>query len=377
MTISPKNRLAFLALIVSVISLSPCSIVFAADAMPTFTEDDFAACTITGMKLDYAVHYETDTETGISGEWWDENGKPQEPGFSFIRFMGYYYLNAEEARSNYQKETANLKESCQVLANNGVDKLLQCDVSDNETTVVYSQETQGGTYYHGSYFMLYDEHYFFWFQFELHPPATEQQAWDTLAQTKACIMQVINSKDRKFWGKVTNAWGEVLPRMVVKLSYNGKEYETTTDENGTYTIPFAGVFGKKAKLTLVMQCREEQVTYFTIISNGKTLTPHIVQEEFTVRTDDDLKHDAVVQDSRSGAEFLGYVFRRMVEAIAIYTEVLKVQPEPCIIFPYYPVKHHISLWTKVFRSEIHILFTRSIVAHGAAGILSIMNIPTI
>ena len=86
MTISPKNRLAFLALIVSVISLSPCSIVFAADAMPTFTEDDFAACTITGMKLDYAVHYETETETGISGEWWDENGKPQEPGYSFIRF---------------------------------------------------------------------------------------------------------------------------------------------------------------------------------------------------------------------------------------------------------------------------------------------------
>ena len=65
---------------------------------------------------------------------------------------------------------------------------------------------------------------------------------------KDCIIKVINSKDRKFWGKVTNAWGEELPRMVVKLSYNGKEYETTTDENGTYRIPFAGAFGKKAKL---------------------------------------------------------------------------------------------------------------------------------
>jgi hypothetical protein len=148
MTISPKNRLAFLALIVSVISLSPCSIVFAADAMPAFTEDDFAACIITGMKLDYAVHYETDTETGISGQYWDENAKPQEPGFSFIRFTGYYYLNAEEARSNYQKETANLKESCQVLANNGVDKLLQCDVLNDETTVLYSSS---GDIYQGLY----------------------------------------------------------------------------------------------------------------------------------------------------------------------------------------------------------------------------------
>ena len=63
--------------------------------------------------------------------------------------------------------------------------------------------------------------------------------------------------------------------MVVKLSYNGKEYETTTDENGTYRIPFADVFGKKAKLTLVMQCREEQVIYFTIISNTNPITPHI------------------------------------------------------------------------------------------------------
>ena len=174
-----------------------------------------------------------------------KNGKPQEPGYSFIRFALYYYLSAEEASTNYRKETASLKEYCLVPFTE-VDKILQCDVSDNETTVVYSQETQeGGTYYHGSYFMLYDEHYLFFFQFELHPPATEQQAWDTLAQTKACIMQVINSQDRKFFGKVTNFWGEELPGMVVKLSYNGKEYETTTDENGTYRIPFAGFSARK------------------------------------------------------------------------------------------------------------------------------------
>ena len=49
--------------------------------------------------------------------------------------MGYYYLNAEEARSYYQKQSANLRESCQMLANNGVDKLLQCDVLNDETTV--------------------------------------------------------------------------------------------------------------------------------------------------------------------------------------------------------------------------------------------------
>ena len=93
---------------------------------------------------------------------------------------------------------------------------------------------------------------------------TEQQVRDALAQMKDCIIKVINSKDRKFWGKVTNAWGEELPGMVVKLTYGGKEFETTTDENGTYRIPFAGVFGKKAKLTLVMQCRDEdQIIYFT------------------------------------------------------------------------------------------------------------------
>ncbi len=51
----------------------------------------------------------------------------------------------------------------------------------------------------------------------IHLPLNSR-LWDALAQTKACIMQVINSKDRKFWGKVTNAWGEELPSMVVKLT---------------------------------------------------------------------------------------------------------------------------------------------------------------
>jgi len=86
MSILQNQRITLVVLLFSFILLSPCSIIVAADEMPTFTEDDFADCAITGMMLDYAVHYETETETAISGEWWGENGKPQEPSTSFIRF---------------------------------------------------------------------------------------------------------------------------------------------------------------------------------------------------------------------------------------------------------------------------------------------------
>ena len=318
MPILQNNRFALSVILFSIILFSPCTIVFAADDMPTFTEDDFADCTITGMKLDYAAHYETETVTGISGEWWDENGTPQAPGYSFIRFYIYYYLNAEEARTNYRNNTASLKEYCQ--APPSVDTILQCDVSYSETTVLHSQGIQEGTLYRGIYSIIYDEHYFIDFLFELPPPATEQQDWDMLAQTKACIMQVINSKDRKFSGKVTNFWGEELPGMVVKLSYNGKEYETTTDENGTYRIPFEGTFGKKAQLSFLMQCYDEETgkVLFTMNTDYSNDAPFQFDQNFTVRDENDLRYDFVAKNDLRGSEFMGYVYHKLLQAMAMY-----------------------------------------------------------
>lgn len=311
-----------------IILLSPHLQVRAAETMPTFSEEDFLDCTIAGMKLDYAVHQETETYTGISGEYWDEKGIPQEPATSFIRFTGYYYLNAEEASSNYQLETAYAKEYCQ--GGDPVRKILKCDVLDNETAIISSD----GGYYYISYYMIYDSHYYFYFEIELHPPATEQQMWDMFNQTKDCMLKVINSKDRKLRGIVTNAWGEFLPLMVVKLNYNGKEYETTTGEDGSYQFPFSGPFGRKAKLSLVMQCRDDQTTYFTIVSDVRQKIPHTVIHEFTIQNDNDLKHDAIVEDTKTGTEYLGDLYRDMVMATAFYVEELKVQPEPCLIRPY-------------------------------------------
>jgi hypothetical protein len=329
MTLSQNKCFSLLVLIVSCVLLSSCSIVFAADAMPAFSEEDFAGCTITGMKLYYAVHAETTTSTEIAGEFWDEKGEPQTPNTSFIDFSLYYYLNAEEARGYYKQSADQLRESCKILANNGVDTLLQCDVFDDETTVLTSQVLPRGTYYFGSYYRIYDEHYFYFFSFELHPPATEQQAWETLAQMKDCIMQVINKKDRKFWGKVTDAWQHELPGMVVKLSYDGKEYETTTDENGTYRIAFDGAFGKQARLSFVMQLYDEEIdkVFFTInINDNLPDMPYQFDENFTVRNENDLKHDFVVKGANvgigngagSGYEFMGYIFYRVTQAIAVY-----------------------------------------------------------
>lgn len=334
--------------------------------MPAFSEDDFADCTITGMKLDYAVHYETETETGISGEWWDVNGKPQEPGYSFIRFDLYYYLNAEEARGYYQQAADQLRESCKILANNGVDKLLQCDVSDNEATIVTSQVTSQGTYYFGSNYRVYDEHYFFFFQFELHPPATEQQAWDTLAQTKDCIVKVINKKDRKFFGNVTNAWGEKLPGMVVKLTYDGNEYETTTDENGTYRIAFEGTFGKQARLSFLMQCYDKETgkVLLTINTDHATDAPYQFDQNFTVKDENDLQHDFVAMNDLQGSEFMGYVYYGMIEAIAVYVrefgeEEFASRIQEVIIRPYATNKYsaYQEETNSIVISDRHTVFT--------------------
>ena len=74
-------------------------------------------------------------------------------------------------------------------------------------------------YYWVKFAMLYADNYFSRGEFGARAADfSEQQVRDALAQMKDCIIKVINSKDRKFWGKVTNAWGEELPGMVVKLT---------------------------------------------------------------------------------------------------------------------------------------------------------------
>lgn len=156
---------------------------------------------------------------------------------------------------------------------------------------------------------------------------TEQQVREALAQMKACIIQVINKKDRKFWGKVTDVWRHELPGMVVKLNYDGKDYETTTDENGTNRIAFEGTFGKQARISFVMQLYYEEgdKVLFTInIDDNHPDTPYQFDENFTVRNENDLKHDFVVKGTDTGIgngpgyEFMGYIFYRMVQAIGVY-----------------------------------------------------------
>ena len=162
--------------------------------------------------------------------------------------------------------------------------------------------------------MLYAENYFSRFDFVFARAAdfTEQQIRDAFAQTKDCIMKVINSKDRKFWGKVTNAWGKPLQNMVVKLSYDNKEYETTTDSNGDYKIPFQGQFGKKSKISFLMQYRDQNgQEYFKILwsSESADLTkPFQFDQEFVVTDGKDLRKDFVVQDDRNGSESFGYIY---------------------------------------------------------------------
>ncbi len=329
MTISQNKCSALLVLIFAVIFLSSGSIIFAADEMPTFTDDDFADCKITGFEYDYSMQSQDENHSGIYVSY---NG-------DHLQFWLDFYKNADEAKTNFQIYRDSHIKDVDLLKDLPCITILEADFTDTESTLIYYGETSsctGEKYYVVKFAMLYADNYFSRGEFGARAADfSEQQVRDALAQMKDCIIKVINSKDRKFWGKVTNAWGEELPGMVVKLTYGGKEFETTTDENGTYRIPFEGAFGKKAQLTLVMQCRDEdQTIYFTLITNANSVTPHTVQEEFTIRTDADLKHDAVVQDTSRGTEYLGCVFRKMVAAVAIYTEILKVKPEPCLILPY-------------------------------------------
>ena len=63
MAISQNKCSALLVLIFAVIYLSSGSIVFAADAMPTFTDDDFKDCKITGFEYDYSMQSKDENQS--------------------------------------------------------------------------------------------------------------------------------------------------------------------------------------------------------------------------------------------------------------------------------------------------------------------------
>jgi len=332
MTISPKNRLAFLALIVSVISLSPGSIVFAADAMPTFTDDDFKDCKITGFEYDYSMQSQDENHSGIYVSY---NG-------DHLQFWLDFYKNADEAKTNFQIYRDSHIKDVDLLKELPCITILEADFTDTESTLIYYGETSsctGEKYYVVKFAMLYADNYFSRGEFGARAADfSEQQVRDALAQMKDCIIKVINSKDRKFWGKVTNAWGKPLQNMVVKLSYDNKEYETTTDSNGDYKIPFQGQFGKKSKISFLMQYRDQNgQEYFKILwsSESADLTkPFQFDQEFVVTDGKDLRKDFVVQDDRNGSESFGYIYCRMSEAVNFYTQVLKLKPESVAIAPF-------------------------------------------
>jgi hypothetical protein len=317
----------------------PCTTVCAQDDLPTFTEDDFSVCDFgPGMEYDYSIS-EINQELGITftevifGEYYVTE--------SYLNCTITYYRNADEATAEYQKfrnsYVANIIPDIQNGGWDGNALLLLEEQGASETGILYygSNYNTDFFYYGGLYVLLFGQHYVA--TFEMAGPAekmTEQKARDYYAQAQDCLKTVLNNKDRKLWGKVTNAWGKPLPHMAVKLSYAGKEHETTTDANGDYQIPFADRFGKTAKLSFVLQYRDEKgYEYFKIIVHDIT-APYQFDQEFVVRDANDLHRDFVVRNEQKASESLGYTYYRMAEAVYFYVDVLHLKPESVAIAPF-------------------------------------------
>ena len=316
MTISQNKCFALSVLIVSFVLLSSGSIVFAADVMPTFTEDDFADCKITGFEYDYSTQSQDENHSGTFVSY---NGDR-------LEFWLDFYKNADDAKTNFQTYRDSHIKDVDLLKNLPCITILEADFTDTESTLISYGKTYSCTmeeYYGVKFALLYADNYVSYGEFGARAADfSEQQVRDALAQMKDCIIKVINSKDRKFWGKVTNAWGEKLPGMVVKLTYGDKEYEATTDENGTYRIPFEGTFGRKAQLSFLMQCydAEEDRVLFTLNTDYKTDTPYQFDQNFIVKDENDLKHDFEVMNDLKGTEYMGYVYYKLIEAMAVYVQ---------------------------------------------------------
>jgi len=330
------NLTALLASIMFIVLSATCVAVLAADDMPTFTEDNFKGCIFApDLEFDYM---DSTVIAELNYSHTEAVFGTESSGYNYLVITINYYLNAGDAIAEFQKNKDNALQS--IASAEGIDgrgRLVSQEQIENEIGFIIHAPTYNTDlfWYYGRYCMLSGQHYVC--GFEVSGPVekmSEQQITTCYGLAKDCIMAVLNAKDRKLWGKVTNAWGEPLPRMMVKLSYNRKEYETTTDLDGNYEFPFSDSFGKKATLSLVMQCRDNETTYFTIVSDATEHTPHTVVQEFTIQNENDLKHDAIVEDSKRGTEYLGDIYRDMVLAAAFYEEVLKVRLEPCTILPY-------------------------------------------
>ncbi|MEI6127239.1 MAG: CFI-box-CTERM domain-containing protein [Pseudomonadota bacterium] len=285
--------------------------------MPTFTEDDFADCTITGFEYSYSTQSQDENHSGTYVSYNDD----------YLQFCLDFYKNADDAKTNFLTyKDSHISESALVKTGECTYKVLEEDFSDTESTLIYFGKSYNCTFdevYWAKFALLYADNYVSYGEFSVLGAAfTEQQVREILAQTKNCIMKVINSKDRKFFGNVTNFLGKELPGMVVKLTYDGKAFETTTDEKGTYRIPLEGTFGKKAQLSFLMQCydNESGKVLFTINMDHANDTPYQFDQNFTVTDENDLKHDFVVMNDLKGTEFMGYVYFRMLQAIAVYAQ---------------------------------------------------------
>jgi hypothetical protein len=232
-------------------------------------------------------------------------------------------------------------------------KLLLEEQGDNDIGYLYYAANNNTDYFvHvGAYCLFFDQHYVA--MFEVAGPVAkmnELQARNYYSEAKDCLTRVLNKKDSKFWGRVTNAWGKELPGMVINLTYDGKEYETTTDENGTYRIPFEGPWGRKAQMSFMMQCRDDELrkVFFTITPEHDNDAPYTFDLNFTVREENDLQQDFIAKNDLQGSEFMGYIYYKMIQAITVYVsecgeEEFSSRMQEVIIRPYAENKHSFYL----------------------------------
>ncbi|MBW2075866.1 MAG: hypothetical protein JRI58_14190, partial [Deltaproteobacteria bacterium] len=133
-------------------------------------------------------------------------------------------------------------------------------------------------------------------------------------------------------GKVTNAWNQSLFGLRVRLKYDGREYQTTTDMDGNYKIEFEGILGKKADLSLVMEFWYNDKLYFNL-QLGHENKSFALHYQFEIRKETDLTRDYVIEDEHEGTENFGWLFFRFSLATYFYLS-LEVDPPPVKIEPF-------------------------------------------
>jgi hypothetical protein len=69
-----------------------------------------------------------------------------------------------------------------------------------------------------------------------------------------------------------------------------------------------------------MQCSDEATgkVLFTINTDYSNDAPYQFDQNFTVRDEKDLRYDFVAENNLRGSEFMGYVYYRLIQALAMY-----------------------------------------------------------